>query len=88
MPSANQVKPTEALYPYDLSIRFHTPLYTIAVRAGAATKNVSNHAAYIGHWLKVLQNDKRAIFQAVAHAKHAFDCLYEFQAAEAEPMAT
>ena len=46
-----------------------------------------DHAAYIGHWLKVLQNDKRAIFQAAAHAQRAVDYLHRSQAAEAEPMA-
>jgi antirestriction protein ArdC len=38
-----------------------------------------DHAAYIGHWLKVLQDDKRAIFQAAAHAQRAVDFLHSFQ---------
>jgi antirestriction protein ArdC len=33
------------------------------------------HAAYIGHWLKVLKNDKRAIFTAASHAQRAADFL-------------
>ena len=47
-----------------------------------------DHAAYIGSWLKVLQNDKRAIFTAAAHAQKAATFLHEKQPApftEAEP---
>ncbi len=42
------------------------------------------HAAYIGNWLKVLKEDKRAIFSAAAHAQRAADYLSGFQAAEDE----
>jgi antirestriction protein ArdC len=38
-----------------------------------------DHAAYIGRWLKVLQNDKRAIFTAAAHAQRAVDFLHSLQ---------
>jgi len=41
-----------------------------------------DHAAYIGSWLKVLKNDKRAIFTAAAHAQRAADFLHGFQQAE------
>lgn len=34
-----------------------------------------DHAAYIGHWLKVLKNDKRAMFTAASHAQRAADFL-------------
>lgn len=34
-----------------------------------------DHAAYIASWLKVLQNDKKAIFTAAAHAQRAADFL-------------
>ncbi|MBY5551300.1 DUF1738 domain-containing protein [Rhizobium leguminosarum] len=34
-----------------------------------------DHAAYIGHWLQVLKDDKRAIFTAAAHAQRAIDFL-------------
>jgi len=54
---------------------------------GITSEPRDDHAAYIGHWLKVLQNDKRAIFQAAAHAQRAVDHLHRAQAAEAEPMA-
>ena len=36
----------------------------------------TDHAAYIGHWLKVLKNDKRLIFTAAAHAQRAADYLH------------
>jgi antirestriction protein ArdC len=38
-----------------------------------------DHAAYIGSWLKVLQNDKRAIFSAASHAQKAVDFLHGLQ---------
>jgi len=38
-----------------------------------------DHAAYIGSWLKVLKNDKRAIFTAAAHAQRAADYLHSLQ---------
>jgi len=38
-----------------------------------------DHAAYIGSWLKVLKDDKRAIFSAAAHAQRAADFLNGLQ---------
>ena len=38
-----------------------------------------DHAAYLGHWLNVLKEDKRAIFQAAAHAQRAVDFLHGLQ---------
>ncbi|SFG41337.1 ArdC family protein [Roseobacter denitrificans] len=38
-----------------------------------------DHAAYIQGWLKVLKNDKRAIFAAAAHAQRATDYLCQMQ---------
>lgn len=40
-----------------------------------------DHAAYVGHWLKVLKDDKRAIFFAAALAEKAAGCLHGFQPA-------
>lgn len=34
-----------------------------------------DHAAYIDSWLKVLKNDKRAIFTAASYAQRAADYL-------------
>jgi antirestriction protein ArdC len=38
-----------------------------------------DHAAYLGHWLTVLKEDKRAIFSAAAHAQRAADYLAGLQ---------
>jgi antirestriction protein ArdC len=38
-----------------------------------------DHAAYLGHWLAVLKEDKRAIFSAAAHAQRAADYLNGLQ---------
>ena len=38
-----------------------------------------DHASYLDHWLKVLKEDKRAIFQAAAHAQRAVDFLHGLQ---------
>jgi len=45
-----------------------------------------DHAAYIGSWIKVLKNDRRAIFTAASHAQKAADYLNGLQAS-AEPEA-
>ena len=42
-----------------------------------------DHAAYIGHWLNVLKNDKRAIFTAASHAQRAADFLAAFSGTRA-----
>lgn len=38
-----------------------------------------DHSAYIASWLKVLKNDKRAIFSAAAYAQRAADYLHSLQ---------
>jgi antirestriction protein ArdC len=38
-----------------------------------------DHASYIDHWLKVLKQDKRAIFTAASHASRAVDYLHSLQ---------
>lgn len=40
-----------------------------------------DHASYIASWLKVLKNDKRAVFSAAAHAQRAADYLHGLQPA-------
>lgn len=47
----------------------------------------ADHAAYIGHWLKVLKDDKRAIFTAACHAQRAADYLNGLQALQMEAAA-
>ena len=44
-----------------------------------------DHASYLDHWLKVLKEDKRAIFQAAAHAQKAVDYLHGLQPQPAAP---
>lgn len=43
---------------------------------GLALEDRADHAGYIGHWLAVLKEDKRAIFTAAAHAQRAADYLH------------
>lgn len=43
---------------------------------GLALEDRADHAAYIGHWLSVLTDDKRAFFTAAAHAQRAVDYLH------------
>ncbi len=38
-----------------------------------------DHAAYVANWLKVLKDDKRAIFTAAAQAQHAADYAHGLQ---------
>jgi antirestriction protein ArdC len=52
----------------------------LASDLGLTLEPREDHAAYLGCWLKVLQNDKRAIFQAAAHAQRAVDFLHGLQA--------
>ena len=46
-----------------------------------------DHACYIASWLEVLQNDKRAIFSAAAHAQKAVDYLHGLDAKSREEAA-
>jgi antirestriction protein ArdC len=43
---------------------------------GLALEDRPDHGAYIGAWLKVLRDDKRAIFTAAAHAQRACEFLH------------
>jgi antirestriction protein ArdC len=46
---------------------------------GLRLEDRDDHASYIASWLKVLKNDRRAIFTAAAHAQRAVDYLHGFQ---------
>jgi antirestriction protein ArdC len=46
-----------------------------------------DHAGYISHWLKVLKDDKKAVFTAAAHAQKAADYLHGLQPKTDEPPA-
>ncbi len=47
----------------------------------------ADHAAYIASWLKVLKDDRRAIFTAASHAQRAADYLNQLQLVQAEAAA-
>ena len=38
-----------------------------------------DHAAYVSSWIKLLKNDRRAIFAAASHAQRAADFLHGLQ---------
>jgi antirestriction protein ArdC len=46
---------------------------------GITPETRDDHAAYISSWLKVLKDDKRAIFTAASHAQKAADFLHGLQ---------
>jgi antirestriction protein ArdC len=43
----------------------------LSVDLGLTPEPREDHTTYIGHWLKELKDDKRAIFTAAAHAERA-----------------
>lgn len=51
---------------------------------GFIDATVENHASYLASWIKVLKNDKNAIFTAAKHASAAYDFLQNL-AAPAKP---
>jgi hypothetical protein len=51
---------------------------------GITSETRPDHAAYIASCLKVLKDDKRAIFTAASHAQKAADYLHGLQAREAQ----
>jgi antirestriction protein ArdC len=51
----------------------------VAADLGLALEPRPDHASYIASWLKVLKNDKRAIFTAATHAQKALDYLHSLQ---------
>ncbi len=55
----------------------------LAADLGLTPEVREDHAAYIGSWLKVLKDDKRAIFTAAAHAQRVADYLNGLQPAPA-----
>lgn len=55
----------------------------ICADLGIKLEDREDHAAYIASWLKVLKEDKRAIFRAAAHAQRAVNFLHDLQKQEA-----
>lgn len=54
----------------------------LAADLGLAIEPRPDHASYIASWIKVLQNDTRAIVQAAAHAERAVAYLHQLANAE------
>ena len=46
-------------------------------RLGIETETREDHASYLASWLKVLRQDKRAIFTAASKAQAACDYLFD-----------
>jgi hypothetical protein len=46
---------------------------------GITPETREDHAVYVASWLKVLRDDKRAIFTAARHAERAADHLHGYQ---------
>lgn len=55
---------------------------------GLRLEDRDDHAAYIASWLKVLKDDRRAIFTAAAHAQRAADYLHGCQSTTQETAVT
>ncbi|MFM5955182.1 MAG: zincin-like metallopeptidase domain-containing protein, partial [Novosphingobium sp.] len=55
----------------------------LAADLGLCIEPRPDHASYIASWIKVLQNDSRAIVQAAAHAERAVAFLHQLANAEA-----
>jgi antirestriction protein ArdC len=51
----------------------------LCAETGITPEIRADHADYIGNWLNVLKEDKRAIFSAAAHAQRAADFLQNLQ---------
>ena len=51
----------------------------LCVDLGITPEVREDHASYIDSWLKVLKQDKRAIFAAASHASRAVDYLHDLQ---------
>lgn len=51
----------------------------LCVDLGITPEPRADHASYLAHWLKVLKEDKRAIFTAAAQAQRAVDFLHTLQ---------
>ena len=56
----------------------------LSAQLGVTPEPREDHAAYLASWLKVLKDDKRAIFSAAAHAQRAADFLQSLQGHEAQ----
>lgn len=49
----------------------------LGAHLGLPPDHLSDHASYVGHWMKLLKNDKRAFLAAAAQAQTAVDWLLD-----------
>lgn len=56
----------------------------LAADLGLAVEPCPDHASYIASWIRVLQNDSRAIVQAAAHAERAVAFLHQLANSDEE----
>jgi antirestriction protein ArdC len=47
----------------------------LGAHLGLPPDHLSDHASYVGHWMKLLKDDKRAFLAAAAQAQTAVDWL-------------
>ncbi len=57
----------------------------LAADLGVSLEPREDHAAYLASWIRVLENDKRAIVSAAAHAERAVKFLHGLQPGQAAP---
>lgn len=55
----------------------------LCLKLGITAQPRADHAQYIGGWLRIMKEDKRALFRAAAAAQRAVDHLDTYQAAQA-----
>ena len=52
----------------------------LGLRIGLAPQVLDSHAAYLGHWAKILRHRPSALLEASGHAQRAVDYLLAFSA--------
>ena len=59
----------------------------LGLRIGLAPQLLDSHAAYLGHWAKILRHRPSALLEASGHAQRAVDYLLAFSAQDAVDLA-
>ena len=82
----------------DFSVRFGSEVYSfeelvaelfcclMSAELGLPDTEMDNHAAYIGHWITILQNDPKAILTAAARAEEAVSYIHTLITASPEAL--
>ena len=68
----------ESAYAFEELVAEFASLF-VGMRTGVSPDEAHfhNHAAYVGHWIEALRNDRRALFRASSLAQEACDLLLE-----------